>query len=394
MGKLLSKIRQSLSADRFPFDDLPEVCKMHVFSYLDVSDRVNASRVCHEWNALVRRPFLWANVDVTEAVRESSRRRRPTRHLSERESELRSRTMKYLSYVCTIDPVVRRLVLVGDIVDGEFHDKIQQFANDSKLAELREVVIDWTRSTKLPQSDDTADGRSSSNSLEDNNNSAAVAEDTSHRRRQRQRMFARFFEVLARSAPHLRSVAMPFDWSPKSIEALIGLSQLETAVLDRYSDVVQTLDVTMLQRVLASMTSLRRLDFEVWSACASGGLTFYRLFSDSLETLDMSRCRGVALAEVCLPHLLRLHISCEPWSGPLVVVARSGGVLPGQTTPPCLYQVLIRGAPSLVELNGHRLQPGWQSSTYDELERVLEAVCPCELHQPCDGAAAADAFCF
>lgn len=336
---------------------------MHVFSYLDVADRVSVSMVCKEWNQLVRSPKLWANVDVRQAVKESQRKQ--SRNISVRESEHRARTMKYLSYVCNINPFIHRLVLVGDIADAEFNERIQLFTKGSKLMELNEVTIDWTRSTKsedqmmlLPE--------------------AFVPVDENHRRRQR--LFVRFFEHLARAAPNLKSLTLPFDWSPKSVDAIIALPKLECVTLSRYSD-LQTLDVVTMDRLISSMPELRNLTVEVWTPCASGGLTYFRIRSDSLEIVDLSQCRGLAVGEVRLPQVRELHISRRPWSGPLVVLTNiSTSTAP---PPPCLYRLLTRGAPSLVQLNEHVLRPDWRSETYSELEDILKFICPCELHCAC-----------
>lgn len=369
MGKYLSKLRRSLSAERFPFEALPEVCKMHVFSYLNVADRVSVSMVCKEWNQLIKSAALWVNIDVTEAVRESHRRQNQTFLI--RESEHRVRTIKFLSYISTIRPSIRRLVLVGDIADRDFNEKIQTFARRSKLLELQEVVIDWTRSTKA---------------FELQTSDSLVSMDDNHRRRQR--LFVRFFELLARSAPNLKSIDLPFDWSVNSVDAIIGLSKLESVTFRRYSD-LQTLDAATLDRMISRMPELRCLTVEVWTPCASGGLTYFRLRSDSLEFVDLSECRGVAISEMHLPQARVLYISRRPWSGPLAMLNNTG--MSAVPPPPCLYRLLVSGAPSLMQLNEHVLQNNWQSEVYDELDEILKSVCPCELH--CSSAAVSEDVC-
>jgi len=49
----------------FPFEELPEVCQLHVFSYLSVVERGRASTVCRHWNDLLRSAILWTDVDLT-----------------------------------------------------------------------------------------------------------------------------------------------------------------------------------------------------------------------------------------------------------------------------------------------------------------------------------------
>ena len=53
------------SESYFPFEALPEVCQLHVFSYLTVLERGRASAVCRHWNSLLQSATLWTNVDLT-----------------------------------------------------------------------------------------------------------------------------------------------------------------------------------------------------------------------------------------------------------------------------------------------------------------------------------------
>ena len=370
MGKYLSKLRQSLSAERFPFERLPDVCKMHVFSYLDVADRVAVSMVCKEWNNSIRSPKLWVNVDVREAVKQSQRKQ--SKNVETREFQHRTRAAKFLSYVSEIDPFVKRLVLVGDIADPDFNERVQLFTQCSKLSELQELTVDWTRSVN-----------SSAASPE---TAITSSQDGNHRRRQR--LFVRFFGDLSQAAPNLKCLTLPFNWSPCSVDALLRLEKLESITLMRYSD-LQTLDITALfEQLVSGLNELRRLTIEVWTARASGGLTYFKLNSNSLEYVDASQSRGVAFGEINLPNVRELRVSRHPWNGPLVMPSSTASAVP----PPCLYQLLVRGASSLLKLNDLVLRSNWQSELYNELDDVLKLVCPCEMHY-CICASASEDMC-
>lgn len=363
----MSKLQQRLTSEhsrtaKFPFSELPDVCKVHVFSFLNVDDRVSAARVCSEWRHLLSSPALWTSIDVPASVRAVlSLQKADKQH----ETVYHDEVKKFLDFIGKIDPCVRRFVFVGDIAETVNHDSLRSFITHARLSELKYASINWAKVTFSGVLESGVQ-----HEHEDCNISWSI--DDNHRRRQRH--FVHLFEQLCCAAPNLTSLSLPFDWSPRTVDAIVHLRKLEDLSFARYSE-LQALDCVTLDRVISGLPRLRRLELEVWTPCASGGLTYYGLHSKSLEFVDLSRCRGFAVGHVDLPKVRVLKLSRCLWSGPLMV----------QNTLdiyslPCLHHVLSDGVPNLEELNGYKLPADWREHVDSDFELLLKSVCPCELH--------------
>lgn len=362
MSKLQQKVTsRRVEGGKFPFSDLPDVCKIHVFSFLNTEDRVSAAHVCREWNHLLSSPALWTDVDVPASVRAFLSTPEADKH---GEMPYHDRVKKYLDFIGKVDPCIRRFVFVGDIAETVYHDSLRSFVTNARLSELKYASINWTKFEDSDAVDSAEERCQECTSL--------WSVDENHRRRQR--YFAHLFEQLCRSSPNITSLSLPFDWSPKSVDAIVRLRNLEELSLSRYSE-LQALDCVKLDRVLTGLPRLRRLELEVWTPCASGGLTYYSLRSKSLEFIDLARCRGFAVEHVDLPWVRVLKLSRCPWSGPLMVQNTTD-----ICSLPCLHRILSDGVPNLEELNGHKLHADWRKHVDDEFELLLQSICPCDLH--------------
>jgi len=358
----VSKLQLKLASEhgyagKFPFSNLPDVCKVHVFSFLSVDDRVSAACVCREWHNLLSSPLLWTIVDVPMSVRAILSLPRADKHS---EVAYHDRVKKFLTFIGKVDPCVRRFVFVGDIAETVYHNLLQSFVAHARLSDLRYVRIEWA-TTELEVTVKLDGDCTSSSGIDEN-----------HRRRQR--YFVHLFEQLCCCAPNITSLSLPFDWSPRSVDAIVRLRKLEELSLSRYSE-LQALDCITLDRVVSGLPRLRRLELEVWTPCASGGLSYFSLHSKSLEFVDLSRCRGFAIGHVNLPRVSVLKLSRYLWSGPLMV----------QNTIdvyslPCLHRILSNGMPNLAELNGYKLPADWSEHVDDDFELLLKSICPCQLH--------------
>lgn len=362
MGKVVSKFQSKHSqAGKFPFGELPDVCKVHIFSFLSIDDRVSAARVSAEWYQLLSSPVLWTNVDVPASVRAVPFLPGGDGH---RGVDYHDRVKKFMDFISRVDPSIRRFVFVGDIAEMVYHDSLRSFVASARLSELKYVSVNWAKTLASDESESVEQKGEECTSV--------WSVDENHRRRQRH--FVHLFEQLCCTAPNITSLSLPFDWSPKSVDAIVRLRKLEELSLSKYSD-LQALDCVTLDRIITGLPRLRRLELEVWTPCASGGLTYYSLRSKSLEVVDLSRCRGFAVGYVDLPRVRVMKLSRCPWSGPLMV----------QNTAdiyslPCLHRILRDGMPNLEELNGQKLQADWHEHVDDELESLLKSICPCELH--------------
>jgi hypothetical protein len=314
--------------------------------------------------------MLWTNVDIPAYVgqlRHGSSS--TTRGALRREIVYRSRMKKFLEFISDINPFVQRFVFVGDVAEVEYYNMLQLFIDGSRLTQLKSVSLHWN---KLPVI-------SSASTAAVSVDSTICTDHTDENHRRRQRLFVRLFEKFALAAPNVTSLCLPFDWSPKSVDAIFHLQNVECLSLTRYSE-LQSLDSVTLNRVIERLPRLRTLLFEVWTPCATGGLSYYSIHSDTLESLDISQCRGFALGEVRLPQLKVLDVSRQPWSGPLAI-RKDGHIL--AASPLCLHRVLSDGAPDLCWLNKHCLRTDWRDNIYEELDDVFKSVCPCELHCSC-----------
>ena len=362
MSKLQQKVTsQHGQADRFPFSELPDVCKVHVFSFLSTEDKVSAAHVCSEWRHLLSSPVLWTNVDVPASVRSVLTSPQADKH---DEVAYRDRVKKYLDFIGKVDPSIRRFVFVGDIAETVYHDSLRSFITSARLSELKHASINWAK----------VDGSDAAKSMEKQCEECTSSWSVDENHRRRQRYFVHLFEQLCRTSLNITSLSLPFDWSPKSVDAIVRLRNMEELSLSRYSE-LQPLDCVTLDRVITGLPRLRRLELEVWTPCASGGLTYYSLRSKSLEFVNLAKCRGLAVEYFDLPQVSVLRLSRCPWSGPLMIPTTTS-----TCSLPCLHRILSEGVPNLKELNGHKLHADWHKHVDDEFELLLKSICPCDLH--------------
>lgn len=362
----MSKYHEKLTLQRsqasiFPFSELPDICKVHIFSFLSLDDRVSAASVSTEWNHLLSAPVLWTNVDVPASVRAIMSLPRADQH---RKVVYHDRVKEFMDFIGRVDPCIQRFVFVGDIAESLYHNSLRSFVASARLSELKYVNINWTKSVISDASESTGQQTEDCTSL--------WSVDENHRRRQR--YFVHLFEQLCYTAPNVKSLSLPFDWSPKSVDAIVRLRKIEELSLSRYSQ-LQALDCITLDRVIMGLPRLRRLKLEVWTPCASGGLTYYSLRSKSLQIVDLSQCRGFAVGHVDLPQVHVMKLSRCLWSGPLMMQ-----ITTDIYSLPCLHRILSDGVPNLEELNGHKLHADWHEHIDDEFESLLKSICPCELH--------------
>jgi len=191
------------------------------------------------------------------------------------------------------------------------------------------------------------------------------------RHRHRQRIFVQFLEHFVGIASNVSKLIMPFDWSSRSLHSLSQLKNLHTLVLEKYF-VFQALSQSSLDELFTTLPDLKRLILEIWTPSGKG-LQFYNVDAPNLVYLDVSQSRGFYLKRLNLPSLEVFKVARHPWTGPLTCV--------DTLDIPCVYTILVEGAPALKQLNEHLLKPEWKSEIYSELETVLNSVCSCRKHK-------------
>jgi len=205
--------------------------------------------------------------------------------------------------------------------------------------------------------------------------STGDAYDVIFQHRHRQRIFVKFFDFVVATAPNITRLTIPFDWSERSMRAVGRLRRLDTLSLGQYF-FMQGVDPLAIEQLVSSVSGLRKLSLEIWSA-SGYGLQLHAISSSSIEHLDLSRSRGVCLGSVNLPRLQALVVSRQPFSGPLVTEN-------AEVVLPCLRHVLVQGTPALKTINGHTLKDNWKSNVAndEQLETILTTVCSCSIHKP------------
>ena len=344
---------------KFPFQKLPNDCKLKIFSFLSQTDRGIAALVCQDWNNLVQNSSLWSMVDFTVF---------PRCHKSHNECTklcyvmYRDRIKKFMLYLETVRPVLKRLRLAFDIGDHEdgWLENVENLLRSSRLHDLEYLYFNWTETPCKPYWE-----------AANLTWSTGDAKGLLHKHRYRQRLFANMFDRITASAVNIQQLIIPFEWSGKSLHALSRLVRLDSLVLEKYF-VYQSLSQDSLDSLFTSVPRLRNLILEVWTP-SGRGLQFYTIRSAALQTLDISQCRGFYLKEVQLPVVEVFKVTRHPWNGPLTS-AESVNI-------PCLYQVLSDGCPCLKQINEHMLRPEWRSVIYPELEVVFKNVCSCRVHK-------------
>lgn len=367
----LQPVFKSSTEFYFPFDTLPEVCQIHVFSYLSVLERGRAASVCRRWNTLLQSASLWTDVDLTVFplnCRCSCRRSGdPCSSVSCYEM-YKERVQSYVELVERVRPNLRRLRFAFDIGDytDDWLDLLYGLLRSLRCSELTSVQLNWKETpAKSPK---IVEGTLMSWSA------TTFSDYTSYHRR-RQRLFAGFFELFVTSAVNVVNLSMPFDWSARSLQALGRLQRLQVLKLDVYF-VPQPVDQDAVDELLRSVPQLRSLSLAV---CVSSGpgLVPYSLHSRSLRHLNIAECRGFYLGQVNLPQLTSLIAAVQPSHGPLGAIAANRAHI---NPIPCIYDVLRHGAPTLQRLNGHNLRPNWPDTYTDDLHAVLQDICACPAH--------------
>lgn len=369
MGRVFSRVLQwrepaSSSSSYKTFQDLPEVCKVKIFGFLSVVEKGVAAQVCREWQSLMKCPVLWSRLDLTEfALHSVGEQMVPKQHL--RHScdlscyvTYQTKMNAFRAYVVSVSPSVKLLKFafdIGDAGDG-WLDYLRSFLAGIRCKELTIASVGWNETAVKPKEKKV---------------SAEEDAESVRRRRHRQRHFVGFFESFASMAPNLSHLELEFDWSVRSVEALSGLQRLEKLTVRRYF-AFQSLDQSLLDRLLDSLPCLKSFEMEVWTP-NSTGLCLYTMRSNTLQHLDVSASRGFYLTDLDLPNVLSISVGYQLWNGPLVTI---------DCTPlPCIYHILARGAPSLQKINELALQRDWRRNPYPDLSSVLGAVCPCHLHK-------------
>lgn len=346
------------------FQGIPPECQLRVFSYLTVEERGRAERVCAQWRDLIRTPLLWKCVDLTQFSLHCQCSSHSCSNANCYDS-YKHRMERFLDYLSRIRPYLREFRFAFDIIDcqDDWLRLLRSFVDSVHVDRLEVAQLNWKETPEKPYPSENATW--SSNNYND----------LMYRHRRRQRLFITFFDYFTASAANVSTLILPFDWSVPSIRLLKRLSRLQSLTLDSYF-VPQTFQQETLDALFSAVPNVKHLSLSV---CFGSGFLSFRFSSKNLRSLDLSRCQGLCLDDVCLPSLTELRTS-RPCVGPSLV---GHGAASAVAALPCIYQVLCTGAPALRQLNGHRLHSEWRETVSVEMESQLRCCCcPCPQHRP------------
>ncbi len=359
---------------KFPFESLPDVCKFKIFSYLTPCEKGVAAQVCVEWNQLMKSPGLWSHLNFSMFHHSSQMRNKsrlktsalgyqyqyPVFNSSTEYDDYKQRVSKFLSFLESVRPKLKHLVWSYDIGQpkDDWLNWIIEMLRKSQCQNLTYVNMDWTWTPlRLPSSD----------------RYCCLFNKMQMKYRlheKRIRCFNKLQDALAKEAPNLSHLKMPFDWSPRSVLLLCRLKNLQTLQLGQYM-MLTGVQQEMMDTLLHNMPQLRELEMKICSPNYNSSTT-YAINHKYLELLDISGCKGFFLSQLDCPNLKFLKIGRYPWKGKLIEKETN--------TLPCIYALCKKGTPQLVYINRHHVHAYWMEFLYDELNSVLSKLCSCKDH--------------
>lgn len=346
---------QDNTTDTFPFQHLPVICKLEVFSYLKTHEKGISATVCKEWNALLNFPSLWKIVDLGFL--------RGNFHLQNEHSDspetssasLKKKLLSFTSFMENLGAKIKNLTFDLEICFEV--DAIDSLLESHISSELNSVTITWNN--LIP---------ATFRELQE-----TPKPDFDYNRRRQQRQKVVFLKKFVELVPKIESLTTPFDWSMGATSAITMLTSLRKLVLLKHSE-LQSPHQSNFDAILNSLTNLESLEVEVCTPSLSG-LQDFGLKSSSLKHLKISRSKGICFSCLKFPKLTHLEVSMEFYTCPLNVK-----ITQESARKPCLYSLLRSGAPALKSINNHLLSKMWQHCRYAELESVLVDACPCPAH--------------
>lgn len=341
----------------FPFQLLPDVCKLKIWSLLKQCDLGRCMLVCVEWHNHIKKPHVWHSIQFSELPYSCLPHERtgpihmdPICHHC-----FRKRVYSFSRFLTSVRPIVNRFQFCFDISHptDQFLSVVEQFISTAKLSNLKHANINWKDSPSRQPLRDSSEG----------------LRDYIHRFRRRQRMFVIFFDNFTSLTQHLTTLVVPFDWSERSVSSLCRLTTLETLILERYG-IYSHVSQVLIDAVLGHLVNLRKLLLEVWIPTR---IKAFSIESVSLTYLDLSQCRGFYLGSVRTPSLIQLKMVRQAWNNTII----------WQQMAPvsCLLTVLASGAPKVVNINGQVLNSDWANHPPEQLHSLMYTICCCTTHK-------------
>ena len=346
---------QDDTTDAFPFQYLPVICKLEVFSYLKTCEKGVSASVCKEWNSLLNFPSFWKTVDLGFLRRNPHLQNEHSDNPETSSARLKEKLLSFTSFMENLGVKIKHFTFDLEICFDV--DAIDSLLESHTSSELNSVTITWNN--LIP---------ATFHELQE-----TPKPDFDYNRRRQQRQKVVFLKKFVKLVPKIESLTTPFDWSVGATSAISMLTSLRKLVLLKHSE-LQSLHQSSFDIVLNSLINLESLEVEVCTPSLSG-LQDFSLKSSSLKHLKMSGSKGICFSCLKFPKLTHLEVRMEFYKCPLNVK-----ITQESAKMPCLYSLLRSGAPALKSINNHVLSKMWQHCRCAELESVLVDVCPCVAH--------------
>ncbi|GFS02153.1 hypothetical protein ElyMa_002856600 [Elysia marginata] len=350
--------------ENLPFQLLPELCKIKIFTFLQQNDLGRCMLVCVEWCQLIRNPQLWSSVRFSSLSysclpqdRHGPVHTDPICHHC-----FRKRVFSFSQFLHRLEPVVKEFQFCLDLSHptDQFNAVVEQFLYTANLSSLTQAEMNWKESPSRASLDQEP------------------FQDHMYRYRRRQRMFSRIFDTFVNLCPQISTLVIPFDWTDKNIKNLCLLTGLEKLVLEKYGIYNHIFTQDHLTKLMDSLVNLKKLLLEVWIPSTNNrGVDVYCIRSSSLTFLDVSQCRGFYIKKLITPNLLNLRIACRPM---LKILLQTHSPF-----LPCVCTVLLEGAPRLQEINGFHLERNSLLYPNDDLGTLMNTICCCPRHNMISG---------
>ncbi|XP_072168901.1 uncharacterized protein [Diadema setosum] len=333
------------------FSSLPAECKVHIFSFLNDTEKCRAAMVCSSWANIMRTPQLWQVADFTYGLSRGVLPKDDCKAIS----CIKERAKNYVYHLVSRGAFLRSLIFELDIIDGDetwlkFLIYCLKMTNSH---ELQRVHAKWTKSPDF----------------------MPISGEENHWKSARVKSFLSLLITLSETSPLIEELYTPCDWSEPTVGLLCKFKHLHTLELDKYW-VFALFRQENLDELLGSLPRLKRFKLTVFVPLL-GTLSFpeYKVSSKSLEVLDISNCTCFFLRSVDLPSLTAFTTARNKWNGPML----SRDAL--QVS--CLHNILKVGAPNLRHYNDCVLAQEWRSTITANLEEALKSSCYCSRHKRC-----------
>ncbi|KAK0057997.1 hypothetical protein Bpfe_012650 [Biomphalaria pfeifferi] len=349
----------------FPFQDLPDLCKIKIWSFLKQCDLGRSMLVCRSWHKSISNPQWWNVISLNELPYTCLPRDRngPTHTEPVCHHCFRKRLFSFSAFLSRLRPIVKKFQFCLDISHptDQFYTVVERFLLSADLKSLTYADINWKESPS----------RSNLRTVNE------PSQDILYRCRQRQRMFFRMFQDFVNVATQLTTLIMPFDWTEPNVENLCKLVKLENLVLEKYGTYNHTFTQEHMNKLTKSLVHLKKLLLQVSIPTGDSVMRLYQIESASLVVLDVSLCCGFYLQRITTPNLLKLRILPKPLKRNFFQ----------QQTPemPCMFSVLSVGAAQLKNINGHILEMETIDHPSIELSNLLSTLCWCPKHKTSGG---------